>query len=89
MGEFFKDPILLVTVLGTNLPFLSMAAILIFTRSNPKLSSKISVGAIAISAVCAIFLLAKLHSAPPHPIPDALVQLGKVEHLPSAIISIR
>jgi NADH-quinone oxidoreductase subunit L len=65
MGAFFTDPILLATVLGTNLPFLSMVAILIFTRSNPKLSSRISVGAIATAAVCAVFLLAKLYSASP------------------------
>jgi NADH-quinone oxidoreductase subunit L len=65
MGSLIADPVLLATVLGTNLPFLSMAAILLFTRSTPKLSSKISVGAIVISAVCAIFLLAKLHSASP------------------------
>src|SRR5208283_4297501 len=65
MGEFLKDPILLVTVLGTTLPFLSMVVILIFTRSNPKLSCRISVGAISISAISAIFLLAKLHNAEP------------------------
>src|SRR5208337_4310646 len=65
MGAFFTDPILLATVLGTNLPFLSMVAILIFTRPNPKLSSKISVGAIAFAAACAVFLLAKLYSASP------------------------
>ncbi|MGA2026079.1 MAG: NADH-quinone oxidoreductase subunit L [Syntrophobacteraceae bacterium] len=65
MGAFFTDPILLATVLGTNLPFLSMVAILLFTRPNPKLSSQISVGAIAAAAVCAVFLLAKLYSASP------------------------
>jgi len=65
MGAFITDPILLATVLGTNLSFLSMVAILIFTRSDPKLSSRISVGAIAIAAVCAVFLLAKLYGASP------------------------
>ena len=65
MGAFITDPILLATVLGTNLPFLSMVAILLFTRSKPKLSSRISVGAIATGAVCAVFLLAKLYSASP------------------------
>src|SRR5208337_4182097 len=65
MGAFFTDPILLVTVLGTNLSFLSMVVILIFTRSDPKLSSRISVGAISIAAVCAVFLLAKLYGASP------------------------
>jgi len=65
MGALFHDPILLAIVLGTNLPFLSMAVILLFTRSNPKLSSQISVGAILVSAVSAIYLLAKLHCASP------------------------
>ncbi len=65
MGALIGDPILLATVLGTNLPFLSMVAILLFTRPNPKLSSRISVGAIATAAVCAVFLLAKLYSASP------------------------
>ena len=65
MGAFMSDPILLATVLGTNLSFLSMVAILLFTRSNPKLSSRISVGAIAAAAVCAVFLLAKLYGASP------------------------
>src|SRR5208337_2556972 len=65
MGALIGDPILLATILGTNLPFLSMVAILLFTRPNPKLSSRISVGAIATAAVCAVFLLAKLYSASP------------------------
>jgi len=65
MGSLIADPVLLATVLGTNLPFLSMAAILLFTRSNPSLSGKMSVGAIAAAAVCSIFLLAKLYSASP------------------------
>jgi hypothetical protein len=65
MGSLFADPVLLATVLGTNLPFLSMVAILIFTRSNPGLSSKISVGAMVTAAVCSIFLLVKLYSASP------------------------
>ncbi len=65
MGALFTDPVLFATVLGTNLPFLAMAAILIFTRSKPKVSSRISVGAIAVSAVCAVYLLARLFSFPP------------------------
>ena len=35
MGALFRDPVLFATVLGTNLPFLSMVVILIFTRSKP------------------------------------------------------
>ena len=65
MGALFHDPILLATVLGTNLPFLAMAVILLFTRQNPKLSSRISVGAMVVAAVGSIYLLARLHSASP------------------------
>lgn len=65
MDAFFKDPVLLATVIGTSLPFLSMAIILIFTRHNPMLSSRISVTAIVVAAVSAIFLLAKLAGSHP------------------------
>lgn len=60
MMSLFKDPVLLAAALGTNLPFLSMAAILIYTRHNPRLSSTISISAIGTSLVCALFLLIKL-----------------------------
>lgn len=56
-----KDPVLLAVALGTSLPFLSMAAILIFTRHKPRLSSTISVGAISVSLFCALYLLTKLY----------------------------
>lgn len=59
----FKDPVLTAVALGTALPFFSMATILIFTRHNPSLSGKISIGAIATSFVCALFILCKLHAA--------------------------
>lgn len=65
MGAFFHNPALLATVLGTDLPFLSMAVILIFTRHNPRLSSRISVGAIVVGALCSLFLLAGLYGSPP------------------------
>lgn len=64
MGAFLKDPVLFGTVLGTTLPFLSMAVILLFTRNNPKLSGKISVGSIGVSLASALFLLLKLLRAP-------------------------
>lgn len=63
MGAFFKDPVLLATALGTSLPFLSMAVILILTRHNPKLSSRISVASIGVSLISSVFLLTKLYSA--------------------------
>lgn len=63
MGALLKDPIILGAALGTSLPFLSMAIILIFTRRNQALSSRISVGAISVSLLSALFLLLKLHDA--------------------------
>lgn len=63
MMALFKDPVLLAVAVGTSLPLFAMAAILIFTRPNQKLSSMISVGAIGTSLVCALFLLFKLHAA--------------------------
>jgi NADH-quinone oxidoreductase subunit L len=65
MGALFRDPVLFATVLGTNLPFFSMAVILLFTRDKPMVSSRISVASIGVSAVCAISLLARLFCAPP------------------------
>ncbi|MGC8493648.1 MAG: NADH-quinone oxidoreductase subunit L [Syntrophobacteraceae bacterium] len=64
MGALLRDPVLFATVLGTNLPFFAMAVILIFTRSKPGVSSRISVGSIGVAATCAIYLLVKLFSAP-------------------------
>ena len=61
MISITKDPILLAAAIGTWLPFFSMAVILLFTRHNGKLSSRISVGAIATSFLCAFFLFVKLH----------------------------
>ncbi|MCE5334658.1 MAG: NADH-quinone oxidoreductase subunit L [Desulfobacteraceae bacterium] len=64
MDALPRDPVLLATVLGTSLPFLSMAVILIFTRANRQLSSRISVAAIGCSLASALFLLITLRAAP-------------------------
>ncbi|GKT08164.1 NADH-quinone oxidoreductase subunit L [Desulforhabdus sp. TSK] len=63
MDWLFKDPVLLAVALGTGLPFLSMAVILIFTRGNPRASCTISISAVCTSFVCAVYLLAKLFHA--------------------------
>lgn len=63
MEVIFRDPVLFATILGASLPFLSMATILVFTRHNQQLSSRISVSAIGVSLVCALFLLVKLAGA--------------------------
>ncbi|NTW37302.1 MAG: NADH-quinone oxidoreductase subunit L, partial [Syntrophobacteraceae bacterium] len=66
MMSLFKDPILFAAALGTSLPFLSMAAILIFTRPNQRLSASISVGAITTSLLCALSeLISRRHAGAP------------------------
>ncbi len=63
MTAFFKDPVLLAAALATSLPFLSMAAILVFTRHHQRLSAGISIGAVTTSLLCALYLLLTLHDA--------------------------
>lgn len=63
MLAFPNDPILLAAVMGTGLPLLSMAVILIATRHHPRLSSRISIAAVAVSFCSALYLLYKLHGA--------------------------
>jgi NADH-quinone oxidoreductase subunit L len=63
MIAFFKDPVLLAAALGTSLPFLSMAVILIFTRHRQRLSAAISVGVVSTSLLCALYLLLTLFRA--------------------------
>lgn len=63
MIPFMKDPVLLAVALGTSLPFLSMAAILIFTRLDPKLSVRISISSVGVSLGSALYLLSTLWCA--------------------------
>jgi NADH-quinone oxidoreductase subunit L len=63
MTWLLKDPVLFAAVLGTTLPFLAMAVILMFTRHRATLSSRISVSAISVSLLCALYLLTKLWHA--------------------------
>jgi NADH-quinone oxidoreductase subunit L len=63
MEMFLKDPVLLAAALGTSLPILSMAVILIFTRHNQRISACISIGAVTTSLLCALYLLVTLRSA--------------------------
>jgi NADH-quinone oxidoreductase subunit L len=63
MDVLLKDPILLAAAIGTSLPFLSMAVILILTRHNPMLSSRISIASIGVSFVSSLFLFARLYGA--------------------------
>ncbi len=43
---------------ATVLPLLAFAAILLFARSRPRLSARLSIGAVTVSLGCALFLLA-------------------------------
>lgn len=63
MTWLFKDPVLAAACIATWLPFLSMATILIFTRHNQRLSATISIGSIATSWLCALYLIVKLFHA--------------------------
>jgi len=63
MGELLKDPILLAAAVGTTLPFLAMAVILIFTRHNPGVSSRISLVSIATALISSLFLFIRLYGA--------------------------
>lgn len=44
-------------LVATLLPFIAFLAILIFTRSNTRLSSRLSIGAVSVSLGCALLLL--------------------------------
>lgn len=63
MAVFPNDPVLPAVVLGTGLPFLSMAVILIFIRNRPRLSSAVSIAAVGVSLICAFSLLVMLRGA--------------------------
>ncbi|MGD8382292.1 MAG: NADH-quinone oxidoreductase subunit L [Syntrophobacterales bacterium] len=58
-SSWFHDPTLLAAMLGALLPFVSFALIMVFTRPYPKLSAAISVAAVSVSLVCALFLLTR------------------------------
>ncbi len=63
MTSLFNDPVLFAAAVGTGLPFLAMAVILIFTRHDQKLSCTISISAILTAFLCAAYLLIKLWDA--------------------------
>ncbi len=51
-------------ILATFLPFAAFLLIMIFTRTKPALSARLSVGAIAVSFVCSVLLLTQNWTAP-------------------------
>ena len=54
-----RDFTLMATVLATMLPFVAFVVIMVFTRNHRGLSAGLSIGAITVSLLCAIFLLAR------------------------------
>jgi len=66
-SSWFQDPTLLAAMLGALLPFVSFVLIMVFARPYPKLSATISISAVSVSLVCAIFLLSS-HWHLEHPI---------------------
>ncbi len=53
-----NDPILIAAMLTTLVPFAAFVVILVFTRAYPRISAALSIAAMAISFLCALFLLA-------------------------------
>jgi len=51
------DPILIAAMLATWVPFAAFAVILVFTRAYQRISAALSIAAVAISLLCALFLL--------------------------------
>ena len=56
-SSWFQDPTLLAAALAALLPFVTFALIMVFTRPYPKLSAALSIGAVSVSLICALFLL--------------------------------
>ena len=54
-----NDPTLVAAMLTTLLPFVAFVLIMIFTRAYPRFSAGLSIAAVALSFLCALFLLAK------------------------------
>jgi NADH-quinone oxidoreductase subunit L len=57
IDALIQDSTLMATVLTTLLPFIAFISIMVFTRAYPRLSAGLSIAAVAISLVGAIFLL--------------------------------
>ncbi len=52
------DSTLLTAILATVLPFVAFVVIMLLTRGRPALSASLSIGAVSVSLVCALVLLA-------------------------------
>jgi NADH-quinone oxidoreductase subunit L len=52
------DPVLIAPMLITLVPFAAFFLIMVFTRANPRVSAALSIAAVTVSLLCALFLLA-------------------------------
>ena len=52
------DPALIAAMLTTLVPLIAFVVIMVFTRAYPRISAALSIAAVAISLLCALFLLA-------------------------------
>jgi len=59
IDTFTGDTTLLAAILATMLPFVAFGVIMVFTRGHRGLSAGLSIGSIAVSFVCAVYLLAR------------------------------
>lgn len=57
ISSWLQAPTLLTVTLATLLPFVSFVLIIVFTRSYPRLTAWLSIGAITVAAIAALFLL--------------------------------
>ena len=54
-----NDPTLIAAMLTTLLPFAAFVLIMVFTRAYPRLSAGVSIAAVTLSLLSALFLLGK------------------------------
>jgi NADH-quinone oxidoreductase subunit L len=66
-SSWLQDPTLVAAALAALLPFVTFVLIMVFTRHYPKLSAGLSVAAVSVSVICALFLLSH-HWHLEHPI---------------------
>ncbi|UCF91339.1 MAG: NADH-quinone oxidoreductase subunit L, partial [Desulfobacterales bacterium] len=58
-ASWIPDPTLLAALLASLLPLSAFALIMILTRADPRLSARLAIGAVALSCLCAVFLLGR------------------------------
>jgi NADH-quinone oxidoreductase subunit L len=59
MTNWLQEPSLIAATLATWLPFIAFFLIMVFTRKHPRLSAGLSIAAVGLSLVCAVYLLVR------------------------------